>query len=86
MVFFVSSLYGVLSTEEVTLSPRPQIVYPAVEYKVQNVTHSYSVEHGEEVSLLVGSSVVCQRACNLKLADLHDHSFAGHARSHTLLL
>lgn len=30
-----------------------QIVYPAVEYKVPNVTHSYSVEHGEEVGALL---------------------------------
>lgn len=29
---------------------RLQIVYPALEYKVQNVTQPYSVEHGEEVS------------------------------------
>lgn len=29
-----------------------QIVYPALEYKVQNVTQPYSVEHGEEVSYL----------------------------------
>ena len=28
---------------------RVQVVYPALECKVQNVTHSYSVEHGEEV-------------------------------------
>jgi hypothetical protein len=28
-----------------------QVVYPALEHKVRNVTHSYSVEHGEEVRI-----------------------------------
>lgn len=39
-----------------------QVVYPAVEYKVPNVTHSYSVEHGEEVgTLLMPVALLCLR-------------------------
>lgn len=44
---------------DVKAAARMQIVYPAVEYKVQNVTHSYSVEHGEEVSALLVPCAQC---------------------------